>query len=69
MLKLAPKESKADELPEPVGGLVMVNETIAGIDYEAAIEGSTLKLTIKGLHIGNMAEPEFQPVKKTWVLT
>jgi hypothetical protein len=68
MISLAPKESKQETLPEPVGGLVLSNETIASIDLEIEIEGGNLKLTVEGIYLGKTQDAPFEGTKKKWTL-
>jgi hypothetical protein len=69
MINLAPKQTQNEELPEPVGSLVLNNETIALIDLEVELEDKILKITVKGLHIGSPQETPFEPKKKKWNLS
>jgi len=68
MIALAPKESKQETLPEPVGVLVLSNETIASIDLKIEIEGNNLKLTVEGIYLGKTQEAPFEGSKKKWIL-
>lgn len=68
MTKLAPKETSQNELPQQVGGLYLVNNTIAAIDYEAEIEDGNLKVTIQGIYLGKTEETPFEATKKKWKL-
>jgi hypothetical protein len=68
MIKLAPKESQVHELPEPAGGLVLSNETIASIDLDIEIEGGNVKVTVQGIYLGKTEEAPFEATKKKWKL-
>lgn len=68
MIKLAPKESQVHELPEPAGGLVLNNETIASIDLNLEIDRGTLKVTVQGIYLGKTDETPFEGSKKKWIL-
>jgi hypothetical protein len=68
MIKLAPKESQVHELPEPAGGVVLSNETIASIDLHIEVEDGNLKVTIQGIYLGKTEETPFEATKKKWKL-
>jgi hypothetical protein len=68
MIKLAPKESQVHDLPEPAGGLVLSNETIASIELGAVFEDGKLKVTIHGIYLGKTEETPFESTKKKWHL-
>jgi hypothetical protein len=68
MIKLAPRETKLEALPEPVGGLSLSNETIASIDLDIEVEDGTLKVTIQGIYLGKTEETPFEATKKKWKL-
>ena len=68
MIKLAPRETKQESLPEPVGGLSLSNETIASIDLDIEIGNDNLKVTIQGIYLGKIEETPFEATKKKWKL-
>jgi hypothetical protein len=68
MIKLAPRETKQESLPEPVGGLSLSNETIASIDLDIEVEDGNLKVTIQGIYLGKTEETPFEATKKKWKL-
>lgn len=68
MITVAARETRHDDLPEPVGGLDIVNETIASLDLEIAIEDQRLKVAVLGIHLGKTQDAPFEPTKKKWAL-
>ena len=68
MITLAPRESKHEDLPEPVAGLDVLNETIAAIDLKIEIDEQRLKVTVQGIYIGKTQETPFEGTKKKWTL-
>lgn len=68
MIILLPREQKSNELPEPVGTVVLVNETMARMDVEAEVEGGVLTLKVEGLYLGGTVEAPFQEAKQVWKL-
>lgn len=68
MIILLPKEQKSHELPEPVGTVVLVNETMARMDVEAEVEGGVLTIKVEGLYLGGTVEAPFEETKKVWKL-
>ena len=68
MITLTPKETKNETLPEPIGALVVNNETLASLDVNIEIENQTLKITLSGIHLGKQQEPQFEASKKKWIL-
>ena len=68
MITLAPRESKHEDLPEAVGGLDVLNETIAAIDLKIEIDEQRLKVTVQGIYIGKTQETPFEGTKKKWTL-
>jgi hypothetical protein len=67
-MKLTPKEQFQSDLPEQVGGLLFINETLASVDYEAEIEGGKLRIVLKGLYLGKTEEPPSREASKKWTL-
>lgn len=68
MILLLPREQKSQELPEPVGTVVLVNETMARLDIEAEVEGGILTIKVEGLYLGGTVEAPFDEAKKVWKL-
>ena len=63
---LAPKQTHPQELPEQIGALVLVNDTIASVDLGLEVENGTLKIVVQGLQIGKTQEPQEELQKKKW---
>lgn len=68
MTTLQPREQKAQDMPEPVNSLVIVNETIARMELEAEIEDGVLTLKVIGLYLGKTAEAPEEKGPKVWKL-
>lgn len=68
MIKLSPRENKHEDLPQPVEGLDLLNETIASLDLNIEIVDQRLRVTVQGIYIGKTQEPDFEGSKKTWRL-
>lgn len=68
MITLQPREQKAQDLPEPVNSLVLINETLARMDLEAGIEDGVLTVKVVGLYLGKSAEAPQDEAKKVWRL-
>ena len=69
MITLAPKENKTEDLPQPVEGIDLTNETIASLDLKIEVEGKRLKVYVQGIYIGKTQETPFEGTKKKWALT
>jgi hypothetical protein len=68
MITLAPRENKHEDLPQPVGGIDLLNETIASLDLNIEVVDQRLRVTVQGIYIGKTQEPAFEGSKKTWQL-
>jgi hypothetical protein len=68
MITLSPRESKHEDLPEPVGFLDVLNETIASLDLKIEVVDQRLQVTIQGIYIGKTQEAPFEGTKKKWSL-
>ena len=68
MITLAPKESKNQDLPEPVEGIDLTNETIASLDLKIEVEDKRLKVYVQGIYIGKTQDAPFEGTKKKWSL-
>jgi hypothetical protein len=68
MISLQPREQKANDLPEPVSTVVLVNETMARMDLEAQVENGILTVKVLGLYLGKPVEAPFEGAKPVWKL-
>jgi hypothetical protein len=68
MITLAPRESKHEDLPEQVGGIDVLNETIASLDLKIEVEDQRLKVYVQGIYIGKTQEAPFEGTQKKWSL-
>jgi hypothetical protein len=66
---LSPKESKHIDLPQPAQSIIISNETVASVGFEAELQENTLVLTFKSLTLGATQEAPFQAEKKVWKLS
>jgi len=68
MITLQPREQKANELPEPVSTVLLINETMARMDVDAQMAEGVLTIKIEGLYLGKSAEAPFEGAKPVWKL-
>ena len=68
MITLSPRESKREDLPQPVEGIDVLNETIGSLDLKIEVEDQRLKISIQGIYIGKTQEAPFEGTKKKWSL-
>ena len=68
MISLQPRETKTNDLFEPVQVVVLVNESMARLDVEAWEEEGTLVIKIAGIYLGAPVAAPFEGAKPKWEL-
>ena len=68
MIKLMPREQKGEDLPEPVQGLRLVNESVAQLDLEVEMEAGVLEVKVVGIYLGKTVEAPYQEAPPRWKL-
>lgn len=68
MISLQPRETKANDLPEPVRTVVLINESMARLDVSAEADEGTLVITIAGIYLGAPVAAPFDGAKPKWKL-
>jgi hypothetical protein len=68
MINLNPRETQNNELNAQVNTLVLINETVARLDFDAVLEDGTLTIQLCGVTLGKPGEAETPAPKRRFVL-
>ena len=65
-MRLTPRETNRQELPQPVGSLVLVNDTVAVLDVSLELSEGLLTIKVNTITLGAPSPEATPPGKKVW---